>query len=789
MKHPQFMLMSLVLLLTSCSIQTTTIPMHSLESKNNETVNYIPVDFSIQMDAEHPLIRLAEYCTDTQGNPHSKTKLQLRYHDPLFLPYQVEKDNVPVDKNYTVALSDVLDPNQVHPEAIGFQLVFYTNFGTVTTSVFDEDLKKALTQNTLKVRAISEQTLGLLDQQSSATSQKQLYTSVGVFAREILPAEQGQTFSDITLTDKPILDFNIAYAPFPEKTDNPIPLKFAVILTSNSFEKILYMDELDTNHPDLLDLKQGWVNHTIDLSGYSGQQVSIRFETWMDTTHISTKEANNLTQGLWGSPIIYTPRSALPQPKPNVIFISLDTLRADHLGSYGYERDTSPNIDVFAKEALLFEKCIATSSWTLPTHASIFTGLQPAIHGAYGIEKWRLSTSYDTLAEVLHEENYTTVAFTDGGVIAGEKGFYQGFDLFSDGVSFQNPRPAETAKLVVDQTLNWLDVHQDAPFFLFMHTFEIHDVYQPPEPFLGMFGPPDPAVIYPAKRGNMKGNMPSKENAHLAIARYDEGIAYTDNELGRLFTYLKENGLTDNTIIVLFADHGEEFYDHNEITHRHNLYNETVHVPLIIRMPGSTPPTGRINSVVSQLDLFNTVMEALQIDYSPPSTSHSLMPLINNDANPETYTRTYAPSHLLIRKKFFSDANNEDGLIGKMLLSVENAHYKYILSTDVREPDSSLQEAWDTYGKARDASMERQILNADPSKAGISEELYFLIDDVHEQNNRAEEHLQIKKNMRQLLRDSLDEAQKTVTINAEDEAEEIPLTDDERAALEALGYL
>ena len=782
------LLSAFLVLLFGCNNQSSQT-MQSLQSKSNEEVNYADGDISIQMDTEHSLIRLAEYTTDPQGNSYPKTKVKLRTHDVLYLPYKAQIENVAVEEDNTISLSDVIDPSQLHPEAIGVQLAIHTSLETVKTSVFDKDLKKALAQNSLKIKVISEQTLELLAQQSADTPQKQRFQSVAVFAREILPASQGQTFNNITLPEKAILDFSMSYAPLPMASEEPIPLTFTVSVTSSSGTTILYNNELAANHPDLRDITQGWVNQSVDLSKFSGQEVSIRLSTSMEATHIPLKQANNLSVGLWGSPVIYTPRSALPKAKPNVIFISLDTLRADHLGSYGYDLDTSPHIDAFAKEALLFEKCIATSSWTLPTHASIFTGLHPAIHGSNGIEKWRLSDSYETLAEVLHDANYTTAAFTDGAVIAAAKGFSQGFDLYSDGVLFQRPRPAGTIKLIVDQTINWLDSHQEAPFFLFMHTYEIHDVYQPPEPYLGKFGPPEPAKIYPTDRGEFKGNMPSKEDAHLAIARYDEGIAYTDNELQRLFSYLEKSGLTDNTIIVLFSDHGEEFYDHGTFTHGRNLYSEVLHVPLIIRMPGTTAPTGRISRAVSQLDLFSTITEALDIDYTPPRNSYSLMPLINDSADDEEYTRSYLPGHLLTRRDFRSIPFDEDGLIGKLLLSVEDENYKYILSTKVWDEGSPLQEAWDTHGLARDTSLERQLSDALPVEPGIIQELYFLPDDFKEQNNRAQEHPEIIEKMRQLLLKSLEDAKLTATIDVSEEEEEAPLTDDEREALEALGYL
>lgn len=762
---------------------------------------YFTSQAPIGWEAEQSLLRLSEYVP--QGKAYPKAKAQLRFHDVFFRPYQVSDQTVSVSGHNTVSLSDMVDHQRLHPEAIGFQVLVHNPYGLLKSAVFPSNMKDSATWASYTFPVPKRSWRNTL-------SGKKRLPVAQVWVREILPMPQGQTFRGIAIPEQASLEFNLAYAsPLGQETaraiplyqwhqaltshPNPasipvdpsllerIPLLFKLTIIVEGGEEVLFEHRLDPNDPALTDSAQGWQAHSIDLSAYAGKTVSLRFTTHLADSKLALKDARHVPVGTWGSPILYAPRRVPRQATPNVIFISLDTLRADHLGCYGYARNTSPVIDAWAAESMVFEECIATSSWTLPTHASIFTGLAPSVHGATGnYGDWRLDTRFDTVAELLHAEGYATAAFTEGVVVGGEKGFHQGFDLYSDGVA-DAPLPPGTAEKVIGQAVGWLEKHEEFPFFLFLHTYEIHDTYQAPPPFLGKFAPPLPAGISTSKSmGEREGYLNpqdlSPKDTELIVARYDEGIAYTDAALGRLFRYLNDSGLNENTMVVLFSDHGEEFYEHGALAHQKTLYQEQLHVPLIIRMPGSDPPRGRVATKVSQLDFFSTIVEALNLTHTPPATSFSLMPFLRSGGVGEEYRRRYAPSHLEQEKE--------------MTLSIQDDAQHYIVRMNLEKLPASHSEEWEALRARHDTSFESRLMEiAEGDSAAKEEALYRLAEDALEQENRAKENPSATQNMRSLMNESLKAAAKTVSDDDTEPLGSTPLSDAERADLEALGYL
>jgi arylsulfatase A-like enzyme len=332
--------------------------------------------------------------------------------------------------------------------------------------------------------------------------------------------------------------------------------------------------------------------------------------------------------------------------RPNVILISLDTLRADHLGTYGYQRDTSPHIDALADEGLLFERAYAPSHWTLPSHASMLTGLDPVTLGVLDSNDF-LASPYKTLAESLREEGYQTCAQVGGSpwsYIGSRRGFEQGFDQY-----LHVPYPqghfqsiltrgfnrawwkyvahntgAATAQ--VDTALRWIQRHKNAPFFLFLHLFDIHSdshelPYEAPGHFQEQFLPNglegftglDGQGVGGSERlkAHVRGERDLSEiegQLETIIALYDGGIAYTDHEIGRFLKGLETLGLNDNTIIVITADHGESFFEHGAPLHG-DLREPNLHVPLIIRAPGLIP--ARVTDLVQVQDVAPSLLELI----------------------------------------------------------------------------------------------------------------------------------------------------------------------------------
>jgi arylsulfatase A-like enzyme len=321
----------------------------------------------------------------------------------------------------------------------------------------------------------------------------------------------------------------------------------------------------------------------------------------------------------------YTCLHFIKKDRPNLIVISIDTLRADHVGAYGYDRHTTPNIDRFARDGVRFLNAIAQAPWTLPSHMSIFTGLYSSSHGVV-VPTDKLSKDHLTLAEILQNAGYETVAFTDAGYLDHRYG-YQGFDLFDDRSSKDGDIEKTSAKAV-----GWLRNTNSKPFFLFLHTYQVHCPYDPPNSY----------DIYSDRnyKGIIKveGNCPryyneiqarmTREDYQYVIDKYDGEIYQTDHVLGKFFDELKNLKLYDNTVIVFTSDHGENFLDHPDYGIGHNeLYDETVKVPLIVKAP-EFPRNKAIDVQVESIDIMPTVLEILGIDMPNSIDGISLVGLI-----------------------------------------------------------------------------------------------------------------------------------------------------------------
>lgn len=300
----------------------------------------------------------------------------------------------------------------------------------------------------------------------------------------------------------------------------------------------------------------------------------------------------------------------------SVILIVLDTVRADHLGSYGYERPTSPQLDRWAERGALFEHAIASSSWTLPSFASIYTGHHPAQHEAgEPLESEQLSISgiredLPTLAEIFSEAGHATVAFANNPFLHDKFGVARGFADYSF-VPASN-RDIRSATKTVDLALDWIDRHRGAPFFAMIHLFDPHMDYEPPEPVRGTFtkgyrGKLSFPVGDGSKIRNGKLTLDAADREYVG-GSYDEEILFTDGEVGRLLDALAERGILGEGVVVLTADHGEEIFDHGSFEHGHTAYQELLHVPLMMWGAGIEP--GRIPTPVSHVDLFPTLLDA-----------------------------------------------------------------------------------------------------------------------------------------------------------------------------------
>lgn len=357
--------------------------------------------------------------------------------------------------------------------------------------------------------------------------------------------------------------------------------------------------------------------HEIDMSGSSGR-ARLTFVTEGSHPHFS----------FWFNPVLYKKGSK----GNNIILISLDTLRADHLGCYGYERETSPAIDTLAEDSALFLNTYSSSPWTLPSHVSLLTSLDPMRHGVH-YENEKMDSSFVTLADLLRQEGFLCSAFTGGGFVNSVYGFSKGFDSY--GQSSQGIHQRDSAEWICASALDWIDDHKDRDFFLFIHTYQPHNPFSSPPPYNSLFldeedswNEIDMLEYVGGKKGIFK-KLPDRERENI-VNLYDGEIRYTDEKLiGPLMERLKELGLYDSSLIILTSDHGEEFYDHGGWEHGHTLYDELLKVPLIIKLPESQFAKTRIPTIVRLIDVMPTILDEQGISVSGLDLDgKSLMPAL-----------------------------------------------------------------------------------------------------------------------------------------------------------------
>ncbi len=373
-----------------------------------------------------------------------------------------------------------------------------------------------------------------------------------------------------------------------------------------------------------------WREASVDLSAFAGRPVRLTLET--------------TPAGEWdqssGMPVFANPEILRPaaSERPNVVLISIDTLRADHLSTYGYHRRTSPNLDAWAaRSGVVFENTVASAPWTLPSHVSLLSGIDSDRHGVnHGLP---MPADIPTLAERLRRAGYRTLAITGGGWMRPSYGFARGFDLYRywpAGVDKQDELDVGVAR-----AQEWLREWPEDPLFLFLHTFEVHSPHRRRQPFFaGLAGSADAeegSIVTeksstPRQNGFMlsksffwhrKGATPplspvADSEIPEVVDRYDSAIAYTDDRLGRLLGCFEELGLHANTVVVVTSDHGDAFGEKGLASHGY-LYDFNLLVPLIIAQPGGAGGGHRVARQVRSVDIVPTILDLLGLPVpSPP---------------------------------------------------------------------------------------------------------------------------------------------------------------------------
>jgi arylsulfatase A-like enzyme/Flp pilus assembly protein TadD len=309
--------------------------------------------------------------------------------------------------------------------------------------------------------------------------------------------------------------------------------------------------------------------------------------------------------------VLFPALAAAATDRPNVILITLDTVRADRMGFLGSKLGLTPQLDALASQGVVFEHAYSQAPITPVSHATILTGTFPQYHGIRNFGD-RLPPAVPFLPDILHAQGYHTGAFV-GSIILDPKngfasGFERGFDVYNAGFHRQKTGERREASMqrrgevTLGFVLEWVGQQKGGPFFLWFHLWDAHDPYNPPEPFRSRFP-----------------NTP-----------YNAGIAYVDSIVGKLLDYLRSQGLYDNTLIAVAADHGESLGEHGELTHSIFLYDSTIHVPLLVKFPGNRFLSQHVNATASLVDLAPTVLDALGQAPPPAMQGRSLLPLIGN---------------------------------------------------------------------------------------------------------------------------------------------------------------
>ncbi len=339
---------------------------------------------------------------------------------------------------------------------------------------------------------------------------------------------------------------------------------------------------------------------------------------------------------------------AEPVSRPDILLISIDSLRPDHLGCYGYSKPTSPVIDKLAAEGVRCASAVSTTSWTLPAHAAMFTGLVDSTHGLVD-NGLRLGDEHRTLAEVLKESGYRTAGFFGGPYLHPTFGLSQGFEHYQScmtalpdaatetairelSLSDEDPSHSDiTGPRTVKEFERWLEMPKDArPTFAFVHLWDVHYDYIPPPEYAKIFDPDYTGKLDLRNFSTHQAMFPSmsaRDQQHM-IAMYDGEIRSTDDTVGHLLDALRAKGRLENTLIVITADHGEEFFEHGWTGHQHSLWDELIRVPLIFHWPKQLKAGRLVTDQVRLIDLMPTILTLAGVARQPQVQGRDIGPLL-----------------------------------------------------------------------------------------------------------------------------------------------------------------
>jgi len=390
-----------------------------------------------------------------------------------------------------------------------------------------------------------------------------------------------------------------------------------------------------------------WEPQAVDLRSFANRSVSLALSISADRPG---------TIGLWGTPTLRTGARAEAAAPRGVILIHADTLRADHLGLYGYGRETAPFLSRLGKEGAVFRHAFAQAGWTKVSTPSFLTSLYPTTHGVWSIPD-RLPASATTIAEVYRAAGYDTVSYSSVPFTGSGSNLHQGFEELHEATSARVDEryTTKTAREFVDRAGEWIARHERAPFFIYLHIFDPHSPFEPRRPYDGLWADAAKREEHLRQRDALRKAIGNPVMAERAMATrdemikagvdpaaylahdqdwYDGSIRGLDAELSRLFERLRAMGLDRDVAVVFLADHGEEFQEHGRMWHGQSVYGEMMHVPLVVRWPAGVQP-GVVDEPVELIDVMPTLLELSGLATPAGVQGQSLVPLLQRSGTGE----------------------------------------------------------------------------------------------------------------------------------------------------------
>ena len=567
-----------------------------------------------------------------------KVRAGLDHRNVLFRPYSVVR-KIQISKSSTdFFLGDVADCARINDSATGLSVLVHTDLETRSKYVKLPENRSLESLQSIELSALTKEMAMWLEITRDQANSKPFPQEAIVWVRELFPYPIGYMSRRLVVPKGARLDFSVTFeAPlgkinsehFPPQAyvesnlaiyaaSTPMeiePVRVSISLENDNGQKILLSETISTSDWKDTAIAE-WKDYSIDLSEFAGEVVRFLFQIDRVAPLQSETDLLKMPSAVFGNPILYsTEETPKRRQQPNVLIFLIDTLRMDHVSTYGYERETTPNLDRFAKDAIQFSHLIPQSSWTKPSVASLLTSAYPNIHGAQDGQDI-LRQDLPTLAGALRAAGYTTHALSTNINVLPMWGFANGFDRFVDVDAHQWAELDDTQ--LVDRCIETIRNANDRPWFVYAHAMGPHDPYTPPPPF-------DTRFVRDTYTGT------EEEQAwQRALDQYDGEIAFTDQQFGRLLDALKELDLYQNTLIIVLSDHGEEFGERGGEHHGTTLHEEQLRIPLIVKFPGNAHAGEQRSALLEIVDVAPSILEIVEAPPEPRFQGASFMDMVED---------------------------------------------------------------------------------------------------------------------------------------------------------------